>query len=278
MNLEQNLVLSRIETRQRMSKRNSKYIWWLRAMEHSGLLFGNADMGRMFEVDYLWMREVDDIVDGHLELPHEYATKEQYVMEKRKVLKAVLEPHDRTDGLIALSEDLSKKTGIDLQNERDMILESMLFDARRFGTRQIFPEQELNEYFYRCDIEGTARGTLKMFREDPEAHGYIYPLGAAVRIHYNLRDFEEDIQAGYVNVSEEDCSKFGITPEDLQNHSSESVRAWFQSEAVRGMGYLQQHKDIIGNAGFKPISRFVIHLYHEIPTQKFIKNILAGAQ
>jgi len=63
----------------------------------------------------------------------------------------------------------------------------------------------------------------------------IKPIGYASRIFYNLRDYDEDITdvikdnntfGGLVNISKEDCLKFGITMGDLKNQHSPGVQKW----------------------------------------------------
>ena len=164
--LENALAKSRHETRERMVRKNPKYQFWLPMMQYSGVLIGHRK-GQMLEADYLWMRTVDDIADGDIPVPSSNSAA-KYIEEKLAFLNAPGTPRDDVDCLILFSEELSRETGISLQEERELILRSMLFDAQRFGKSRIFSKKDLDEHFYRCDIEGTGKGTLKLFCEDPD--------------------------------------------------------------------------------------------------------------
>lgn len=141
----------------RLTLRHPKYRFWGPALEHSGLLFGSKVRGRMLEADYLVMREIDDMADGDIPVPHAYDSAAQYIQEKIAFLRAPVTPRDKVDDLLLYCEQLSQKIGLSLTDERELILRSMLFDAERFGKNLIFPEAVLREHFYRCDIQGTGK-------------------------------------------------------------------------------------------------------------------------
>lgn len=265
------LAKSRHETRERMVRKNPKYRFWLPMMQYSGVLIGNRK-GQMLEADYLWMRTVDDIVDGDIPAPSSDSTA-QYIEEKLAFLDDPGTPRDDIDALILFCEELSRETGISLQEERKLILRSMLFDAQRFGKYQIFSKQDLDEHFYRCDIEGTGKGALKLF-EDPEKWRYVEPLGVASRIYDNLHDLPNDIASGYINIPKEDIDRFGISKLDLRDINSPNLQEWISSEVTRGQQLLEQDKELFPHGNFSPIGRVFVHFYHRLPTKNYLTQIL----
>jgi phytoene/squalene synthetase len=265
----------RSEVTDRLSKRNSKYTLWLKAMRLSGIFLRDLDRGKMLEADYLWMREIDDIADGDLAVPEGYTSPADYVARKLHFLHQTNEPADDVERLMLLCDKLSAKSGIDLSQARLAIVQSMLFDAQRLGTGTIFSEETLQEYFYKCDIAGTAMGTLALFGEDSRMWPSVYDTGRAVRIYYNLRDFDHDIAAGLVNVSQEDCEHFGIGTNDLHDIKSPSIQSWFTAQANHGLDLLETGGQTMRGAGFGRLGVEFVHLYHERPARKFLESIVA---
>lgn len=264
----------RHEVGSRLRQRSSKYVLWLTTMRFAGFFMRDFDKGSLLEADYLWLREVDDIADGDKPLPAGYSSQAEYVAEKLTFLRELNEPQDDVDALILFCSALSSKIGIDLSHPRQMIMESMLFDAQRLGTGAVFPEAVLQEYFYKCDIVGTIAGALPLFGESTGKWPYLYDSGQAVRIYYNLRDFEDDIDAGLVNISEEDMQRFGITNSDLYNIENAPLKAWFTDQAEQGLALLEKGTKTMKEAGLKPMGRHLVNFYHGRPARKFFKTVL----
>lgn len=270
--LEQVVTQVRRVTMNRLVKRHPKYRIWGPLFEHSGLLLGRT-RGRMIEADYLVMRELDDMADGDTPVPEGYDSASHYIEEKIAFLRAPLTPMDNVDALLLYCEQLSRKEGLSLTHERELILRSMLFDAQRFGKYQIFSAAILNEHFYRCDIEGTGIGALKIFDEDPTKYRLVKPLGVASRIHDNLLDYEKDIKAGYINIPGEDVDRFGMTLEDIMDVNSPKVRKWFEKEGERGRGLLAEDRMLFPQGRFSTLGRFFVHLYFRRPAVHYFNNL-----
>ncbi len=267
---EQVITKVRHETKERLVQKHPKYKYWLPALRFSGIFLGSWARGKMFEADYLWMRAVDDIADGDLAVPESYSSAGHYIQEKLNFLESPGTPRDDVDRLLLFCTELSGQERLDLNEERKMILLSMLFDAKRKGESQIFPNSVLQEHFYRCDIEGTGKGTLKIFGEDPQKYPFVEPLGIASRIYDNLHDYNKDITSGYVNISKEDVEKIGIYTYDIK---SAGIQQWFFSEKNKALGLLELDRKIFPQAKFRPIGRFFVEMYHRRPATKFIQNI-----
>lgn len=271
--IEQLLASARSITMGRLVLRHPKYKYWGPALEHSGLLLGNRDKGKMLEADYLAMREIDDIADGDIPIPEGYNSASQYIDEKIAFLQTSVAPRDNVEALLFYCEQLSQKIGLSLTHERELILRSMLFDAKRFGKYQIFPAAVLNEHFYRCDIQGTGMGALKIFGEDPTMYKFVVPLGIASRIHDNLSDFEKDVRAGCINIPQEDYDRLGMTLEDIRDVNSLKVRVWFAEQVEKARILLEKDRVLFPQGGFSPLGSLFVHLYIRRPAVRYFRNL-----
>src|SRR3989344_1268615 len=245
-----------------LKTRGSKYKWFLKGLKSFRYLMGSA-RGDFLESYYTLMRYVDDVVDGDIELPSRYKTREQFVTEKIEFSKYPRDPKDNIDNLMMYCFELANNFGEDFTKETEDILSSMLFDAKRVGKRQIFSQGELNHHFYILDIRGTIRAALKVFDENPEKYHLLRPLGLATRIYYNLRDFHEDIRAGFVNIPIEDFDRFRISPNDLENRVSPSVIRWFGDQSRKGFRLLDEHKRRIQNGEFGLLVKMTLPFVYE---------------
>ncbi len=257
----------------RLVKRHPKYRFWGPLFEHAGSLFLGKTRGRMIEADYLVMRELDDMADGDAPVPKGYDSASHYIEEKIAFLRTPLTPKDNIDKLLLYCEQLSQKAGLSLTDERELILYSMLFDAQRFGKQQIFSAAILNKHFYRCDIEGTGKGALKIFGEDPSKYKLVEPLGTASRIHDNLLDYKKDIEAGYINIPGEDVDQFGMTLEDIMDINSPKVRAWFGKEVKRARVLLAEDHTLFPKGEFSPLGRIFVDLYFRRPAVNYFNSL-----
>jgi len=273
---DESLRRMRGEVGERLRQRNSKYSLWLNTLRVSGYLLKDLDKGKMFEADYLWLRQIDDIADGDLAVPQGYTSPADYVTQKLDFLLQPNKPKDDVEQLMLLCGRLSQKTGLELSQARRDIVESMLFDAQRLGTGTVFPEAVLQEYFYKCDIAGTIKGTLPLFGDHSENWPYLYDIGCAVRIYYNLRDFSHDVRVGFVNISQEDMERFRITTADLLDTNNLALQAWFREQAQRGLSLLETGGRTMRGAGFGRLGQQFVHLYHERPARKFLQSVLVS--
>ncbi len=269
--LEEVVAEVRRITMGRLVKRHPKYKFWRPIFQHAGPLLLGHTRGRMVEADYLVFRELDDMADGDILSPEGYNAS-SYIEEKIAFLHAPLSPRDNMDKLLLYCEHLSQQQGFSLTDERDLILRSMLFDAQRFGKYQVFSAAILNEHFYRCDIEGSGVGTLKIFGEDPAKYHLVEPLGVASRIYDNLLDYEKDIEAGYINIPSEDVDKFGMTLDDIKDINSPKVRAWFAKEGERARGLLAEDHRLFPQGGFGILGRIFVDLYIRRPAVSYFDN------
>lgn len=114
-----------------------------------------------------------------------------------------------------------------------------------------------------------------VFGDDPQKAELLMPLGKAVRKYYTLRDYEEDIAAGFVNIPKESVEEYGITRDDLPNRFSPPVRAWFHEEASSGLQLLNEHGKIMRKEKFAWRGRLVLPLAYTRPTRAYLEAVLA---
>lgn len=261
--------------RHMLETRSWKYKAFLRYLKFFKYFAFAPIRGEFLESYYVLMRYIDDIVDGDVKLPSEYADEETYMIEKIRFSQHPESPKDEVDYLMLYCFELANQFGQDFQAETNDILNSLLFDAKRRGKLIAFPNDQLMQHFHVLDIRGTIRATLKIFKEDPEKYHFLQPLGVACRYQYDLEDFETDIEAGYVNISQEDMETFGLQTSDLFDRSSPKVRNWKRHRAQEGLKLLDEHHRQLPKANFSLSTRATFPFVYEFPARKLFKRILA---
>lgn len=262
--------------KQMLETRGWKYRAFLRYLRLFKYVSMKWTRGEFLESYYTLMRYFDDVVDGDVPVPEGYTDGAKYVSEKILFSENPGNPKDAADFLMLHCFELAKRFGEDFRPETRDILDSLLFDAKRRGKMLIFPEQELMHHFHILDIRGTIRATLKVFKEDPEKYRILEPLGMASRYQFDIEDFESDINAGYVNISKEDCQSFGIGLDDLQNIGSQGVKRWFQHRAEQGLALLAEHHHRLPEGKFSLIARATFPFVYEFPARKLFRKVLSG--
>jgi hypothetical protein len=232
--------------------------------------------GKFLESYYTLMRYLDDIVDGDAELPNDYLVESDYIKDKLKFLDNPVNPTDDADFMILYCSSLARKFNEEFTDETRDILESLLFDAMRRGKYSILSKDDLSRHFHLMDIRGTIRATLKIFRDDPEKYRFLEPLGIACRHQYNLEDFDADIAAGYINISREECERFGIRHEEIHISSSMPVRSWKKHHATEGMSLLSEHHRQMPNGNFSILQKAIFRVVYEMPAKRTFRKILSA--
>lgn len=257
-----------------LKTRSSKYKWFLYALRSFKYLSVNSVKGDFLEYYYSLMRYVDDVVDGDLELPSGYKTKEEFVAGRIDFSLDPRKPKHQIDYLMLHCFELASSFGEDFSQETRDILLSMLFDAKRYGKKELFTEEVLSHHFHLLDVKGTIRAALKVFGEDPENYDRLEPLGLASRIYYNLRDYDEDSEAGFVNIPREDCVRLKINPNDLESRVSPSVQNWFREQATKGVELLDIHNRKMSNGSLGFLAKVTLPLVYERPARRYFETIL----
>ncbi len=248
------------------------FIRYLRLFKYAALA---PTRGALLESYYTLMRYLDDVVDGDAPLPDVHQDASAYITEKLRFSRFPDHPQDDVDYLMRYCFELASKIGTDFSAETTDILTSLLFDAKRRGRLMIFSEEALIHHFHLLDIRGTIRATLKIFKEDPEKYPLLEPLGTASRYQFDLEDFESDIAAGYVNISQEECARLGIRREDLHNPRALGIQKWFRLRAEAGLALLEEHHRRMPEGKFSLLSRVTFYLVYELPARKVFRKILS---
>lgn len=258
-----------------LDTRGWKYRVFLRYLQFFKYVAFAPVRGEFLESYYVLMRYLDDVVDGDAPLPAGYSDECAYLTAKIAFSNIPVNPMDEVDYLMIYCFELAERFGEEFQAETKDILDSLMFDARRRGKGTIFPKEELNYHFHLLDIRGTIRATLKVFKDDPEKYKILEPLGIACRHQYDIEDLETDIAAGYVNISIEDCERFGIKQEDLYKcSSSKMIRAWLRHYSEEGITLLSEHHRILDQGKFSLFERLVFRFVYENPARKVFMKIL----
>ncbi|MCD4666658.1 class 1 isoprenoid biosynthesis enzyme [archaeon] len=255
-----------------VSRDEDKYGKYIRNLRRLKLLPLFHKGGILLESQYAAMRRIDDIVDGDIEFS---SSRKEYVEQRINFVLNPENPKDDADYLMLHCFSLAHKLKLDISEETLDILKSMLFDAKRVDKMIIFPEEELRNHFYLLDIRGTIKGALKVFGENSDKFELLNPLGEASRIFYDLRDFKEDIEHGYINISQEDFSRYGMNLENL-SVDSPSVKRWFIDQSERGLSLLEEHRKIMEKNIFKQIGEvLILPEFYVRPAKNYFERILS---
>ncbi len=261
--------------RHMLETRGWKYHAFLRNLKLFKYVACAPKRGEFLESYYTLMRYIDDVVDGDIGLPREYSNESEYVENKIEFSKKLSHPEDEVDYLMSYCFELAKSFGSDFQDETKDILESLLFDAKRRGKWEVFPKEELMHHFHLLDIRGTIRATLKIFKDNPDKYTLLEPLGTACRHQYDIEDLETDLTAGYVNIPEEECNRFGINKEELRTGISQNIREWIHFHAEEGILLLKKHRQILPKGEFSFFEKLVFKIVYENPARKTFNEVLS---
>jgi len=100
----------------------------------------------------------------------------------------------------------------------------------------------------------------------------------ACRHQFDIEDFETDIAAGYVNISEEECNQFGITREDFIKFSSPKLKKWLRQHAEDGMALLKEHHQNLSEGNFSLLTRATFPVVYEFPARKVFQKIISETE
>lgn len=259
-----------IETR---GKKYRVFLCCLRSMKY---LACQPKRGELLESIYAFMRYLDDIADGDIPLPNGHSSAADYIAGKIDFANRKSEPQDAAEKLLSHCIELADQMGDSYLSETNDVLGSLYFDAKRRNPDSLvsLPRSELQHHFHLLDIRGTIGACLKLAREKEVQHTDLQPLGDASRIYYTLRDFDDDIRAGFNNVSIEDAGSIGISNAELRDTSSCGVQEWFQQEAKRGMGMLHDHRKEIPKMPLRRLTKAALWWIYERPAKHFFQHVL----
>jgi hypothetical protein len=104
------------------------------------------------------------------------------------------------------------------------------------------------------DIEGTISWTAAILWLDTKsAIEQLQPLWEASRLAYNLRDLDDDINSGLINIPEEDLKAFQITDLELKLWiASEYIKKRVEAQIERLRELLDMHKKTFSQISLAP--------------------------
>jgi len=257
-----------------LETRGWKYKVFLRYLRFFKYISLSKSRGEFLEFYYTLMRYIDDVVDGDVQLPNGYENEIDYIQQKIAFSSNTENPKDEADLIMAHCFELAKKINQDFTVETRDILQSLLFDARRKGQLTIFPETILMQHFHKMDISGTIKATLKIFKEDPNKYEILEPLGLATRYQFDLEDFNDDVKAGYLNFTQEECDLCGIE-EGNYDIQSKGIKNWFNYRATKGLELLKEHHKRLPEGKFKVLTKATFPLVYELPAKRLFNKVLS---
>ncbi len=257
-----------------LETRGPKYRWFLRYLHLFRLISATPARADFLESYYSLMRYVDDVVDGDAALPGQYRDAEDYLLKKIAFADHPEHPADSVEQLMVYCFQLAGSFGETFRTETADILRSLLFDARRRGKNQVFPREELMAHYHQLDIRGTVRATLRVFAEDPEKYTLLEPLGMASRFFYDLRDLQDDLRQGFINIPAEDLSALCLCAADLLQPRHPGLRHWRRLQATRGLALLRQHEMNLPCGHFRRSTRWTFRLVYANPARRYFNLVL----
>lgn len=257
-----------------LETRGWKYKVFLRYLRFFKYISFSKSRGEFLEFYYTLMRYIDDVVDGDVQLPDGYKNEIDFIQQKITFSLNSENPKDEADLIMSHCFELAKNINQDFTAETRDILQSLLFDAKRKGRFTIFPESILMKHFHQLDIRGTIKATLKIFKEDPNKYEILEPLGMASRYQFDLEDFNDDVNAGYLNFTEEECDLCGIKKGNYDIHSR-GIKNWFNYRATKGLALLKEHQKRLPEGKFKVLTKATFPLVYELPARRLFNKVLS---
>jgi hypothetical protein len=226
---------------------------------------------------YLACRILDDAVDG--DSPRKLSADQITNLVSAASKNFDTENWDRKSVIdVFYSEAMAVcgKISLDIKQQVSTVIHSLEFDARRradfmkTGQRKFYPQTELEQNYYRLDIEGTIGACLELTNErDTRANrDIVEPLGKACRIFYDIRDLARETRDGLVNIAIEDAGKFGIDIRDLSAWAESSgdltkapagLKQWILAKIEQGKILIRKYEALITECDFKPLTRSILH-------------------
>ncbi len=246
----------------------NKYLGFILGMGGLGLV---STRGRFLEHYYAFMRYADDIADRDASVPGGEHPVE-HLERKLRFVRELPTPHDEMERVYLRAVELATQLGFQIHEESDALLSSLLFDARRYGSRNFYPAAELERYYFDRDIFGTGRAMLKALGEDAGKFELLRPLCTATRLHYDICDFTVDVSKGLVNIAREDADRLGVGVGDL-HADNPKVKRVFGEHARLGLSLLEQHEQ--NKHAFNVLCRAVFPGFYVLPCRRSLRRYRA---
>lgn len=183
---------------------------------------------------WTWFRKIDDIIDGEDVLPEGYTTY-SYLAQKKDLVNGNNSTVLPEDILLIYSFKIISKCKLNLHQEVKKLFEVMEDEYNRRG--KIISKKMLD-----CHMKKQDEVILKIIFivfdvkiEDDSIPNYF---GIFTKVD-SLLDIKEDLKIKLINISLEDCEKYGIDPKDLLTRRKlrniNGLNEWYKNEAEEAL-------------------------------------------
>ncbi|HVF69424.1 MAG TPA: squalene/phytoene synthase family protein [Xanthomonadales bacterium] len=193
------------------------------------------EMGRAARSGYLFLRHIDDAVDGDRPISGD---PQSYVLDlRRQVETGDFRKDIRVSALAKRSLEILDRVKKSTDNPRQDFLDGIdgiLFDHRRSKIRRSLSEKELEKYYE--DAIGPGLNILLVGTESSLRSSDIPEFSTGLARIYSVRDFKDDWERGIINIPREIQEQAGLTPqnkyEDVINNTL--VAQWTAASLEQG--------------------------------------------
>lgn len=209
-------------------------------------LFGEKDWRDHSFLIYAYFRWVDDIID----CPRTSYEEKKRSMERQGKLLRNLYDGLAYQGNYILEEQFAhysvafdREMGFALKDDILGMFSVLMRDLERNGAPT--PAKEMDEFIY---VESKAFINMIRFFCG-ETGGYDgadkYDEGVGCKLVHLLRDFIEDLDQGYVNISQDDMERYRI---NLDNINDDNFQAWVRDQVELAREHFRKGKHNLSNS------------------------------
>lgn len=202
------------------------------------------ELGQVARASYFFMRRMDDILDGDLQINGNPLLLAQNVRDQIET-----EEYSNKPGLAVLAKyaiDTLRSRAREGDDPKHDFLESidaMIFDCQRSRERTVLTKQELDEYYWKT-FSPVVNILLVGLKSKLRASD-IPTLSLAQGRLYSLRDLETDWSRGTINVSQkmlaQSCLTANSSIEEVKDNPE--IQKWFKEECASNLGDLNALRD-----------------------------------
>lgn len=208
------------------------------------------ELGQVARASYFFMRQMDDILDGDLQIRGNPLALAQSVRQQ-------IESEDYNDklGLAVLAKysidalRVRARSSDDPKGDFLQAVDSMIFDHERSKERKALTQQDLDDHYWKS-FSPVVNLLLIGFRSKLRASD-IPTLSIAQGRLYALRDIQTDWPRGTINVPQEVLSESRLSPssslDDLK--SNPCLQEWFKEECRSSINELAALQEFLVQNG-----------------------------
>jgi len=181
---------------------------------------------------YAYLRWVDDIVDN----PEITLSEKKSFINRQISLIESYKNNFKREPVVIEEYFLKYFIRFSIENSLDILIDSVFYmvntiswDVERLERDGLFTQGQLNNYI---DIQSESFYKILYYfssKNDPSknSHDNLGISNACTRL-YMIRDLEEDIDAGFINISREDIASYNIDLKNLKQDKNLSI--WVEDQ------------------------------------------------